>query len=405
MPNNFLLSIIIPTKNREKYAVKVVEQILQMHDENIQVVIQDNSDTDNLSSLLNIYKNDIRLKYNYSSGILSFIENFNKAIEMADGEYLCLIGDDDGILPQMIEVVKWAQKNSIDAIKPSLSVVYFWPNSEILKGCKDDGYLVINKISQTIKIIDPYMQVEKLMEQGAQRYLDLSMVKLYHGIVRRNCLNEIKNITGKFIGGLTPDIYISVALSVTINCLVELDFPLTISGICNKSGSADSVTGRHTGLLEEAPHLKGHQNYYWSKLIPRFYSVETIWADSAISALNDLNQQNLVHKFNLLALSSNCLIKYPQFKNIILDNIYKNIGTKNSFKIHLELLAFKNSAINLLTRVIKRLLRKNIDVFKINNINNIIEAEKIAQIWFTQKNININNVIQKLENSNKAHDG
>ena len=45
MKNNFLLSVVIPTKNRENYASATVEQILNINDDRIQVVIQDNSDT------------------------------------------------------------------------------------------------------------------------------------------------------------------------------------------------------------------------------------------------------------------------------------------------------------------------------------------------------------------------
>ena len=85
----FLLSIIIPTKNRQYYAAKSIEQILQIKSDKIQLVIQDNSDEDKLLSAISQYESDKRLVYNYTSEVLSFVENFNRGLEAAKGVYVC----------------------------------------------------------------------------------------------------------------------------------------------------------------------------------------------------------------------------------------------------------------------------------------------------------------------------
>jgi len=75
---------------------------------------------------------------------------------------------------------------------------------------------------------------------------------------------------------------------------LEINLPLTIAGVCSSCGGADAPKGKHEGKLEDAPHLRGHDNYHWSKLVPEFYSVETIWVDSALAAFNDLNQNQML---------------------------------------------------------------------------------------------------------------
>ncbi|KIY20669.1 glycosyltransferase family 2 protein [Mesobacillus subterraneus] len=397
MKNNFLLSVVIPTKNREKYASATVEQILNINDDRIQVVIQDNSDTRKLSNLLIKHDNNKRLKYNYTEGTISFVDNFNLAVSQADGEYLCIIGDDDGILPQIIDVVLWAKKNNVDAIKPGLNAVYFWPNSEALRGKKDDGYLSINQITTKAKICDPYYEVVKLLKQGGQNYLSLDMVKLYHGIVRRGCLQQIRETTGKYFGGLSPDIYISVALSLTVNKLVEIDFPLTISGICNKSGSSDSATGRHTGKLEDAPHFRGHKEYNWSELVPKFYSVDTIWADSALAAIKDLNKLDLIKYFNLEFLTINCLLKYPQFKDTIF-LCYKSYSDKNYMVKVINSAKYTTFKINnIFKKVSRKIIRKRSDYYHINGIVNIIVANETLQKRLVVTGIDTNTMIKSLD--------
>lgn len=398
MEKNFLLSIIIPTKNREFYAIKAVEQTLQMRDNRVQVVLQDNSDTCTLSKMLLKYNNDERLKYNYTEGIISFVDNFNLAVDLADGEYLCIIGDDDGVVPQIIDVVEWAKNNKIDAIKPELNAVYFWPNSEVLRNSVDNGYLNIKKITSKVSVCKPFYEVEKLLNQGAQKYLSLDMVKLYHGIVRKECLDNIKKKTGKYFGGLSPDIYMSVALSLTVDKIVKIKLPLTISGICNKSGSADSATGRHSGKLEDAPHLRGHNKYEWSELVPRFYSVETIWADSALAAIRDLNQSGMLEKFNEELLTAICLKKYPQFKDIIIQHYNRCSTTKIRSKAKLVFAYFKYSTSDLIIRAVRRIKRRQDDYFRVNGIESIIKAGEVLQQRFIDVGIDNKMIITSLNN-------
>lgn len=394
----YLLSVVIPTKNREKYALATVEQILKINDNRIQVVIQDNSDSLALSVELQKYQYDKRLKYNYTKGTISFVENFNIALDLSDGEYVCIIGDDDGLVPQIIDVVSWAKSNNIDAIKPELNVVYFWPNSEVLKNRSDNGNLSISNISIDAKFCNPKYEVEKLLKQGAQHYLNLDMVKLYHGVVKKECLNKIKMETGKFFGGLSPDIYISVALSLTVERMVKLDFPLTISGVCNKSGSSDSATGRHTGKLKDAPHFRGHDKYDWSSYVPGFYSVETIWADSALAAIKDMKMSNLIEKFNVEFLSLNCLIKHPQFKRIII-NHYKNLNRYNNFFVLSNLGSYiKYWFVAIIKKIIKISKPKENQELRISNIENIAKANDILQNRLCDMKINTKLIIKSLNN-------
>ena len=68
-----------------------------------------------------------------------------------------------------------------------------------------------------------------------------------------------------------------------------MNYPITVSGICPTSGSADSATGRHTGKLEDAPHFRGHASYEWDNKAPAIYSVESIWGETVLKALKDFN--------------------------------------------------------------------------------------------------------------------
>jgi glycosyltransferase involved in cell wall biosynthesis len=318
MNNEYLISVIIPTKNRTVYALNAIKNIIILYDNDVQIVVQDNSDDNELQRLIN--KQFIEytcIKYKHHKETLSFVDNFNMAIDNADGEYLLIIGDDDGVTHHLLNVVKWAKNKNIQAIKPSLSLIYYWPNSGVFPKKEDIGILNISNETGKIHYSNPSTSVKLLLENGGINYLSLDVVKIYHGIVRRDILVKIKKESGDYIHGLSPDIYSAVILSLKIDSLAVIDIPLTISGICNNSGSSDSATGRHTGDFKDIPHLVGQQEYKWSNLVPKFYCVETIWADSLLAAIQWSGRHSLFKVFNGEILCIVCLIRYPNYKKEI----------------------------------------------------------------------------------------
>jgi len=402
MDHEYLVSIIVPTKNRAEYALKTAEQILSITDDNLQLIIQDNSDDKKLENMISHLTEDKRLKYNYSHQTLSFVDNFGLAVSHADGEYICIIGDDDGVSSEIIELTRWASKHKIKAIKPEVQAVYFWPDAIKMSEIENEnkGYMTVSKITEEVTIVDTSLEIKKLLNNGCQRYLTLNLVKLYHGLVRKDCLDEVFKITGKFFGGLSPDIYSAVALSMIIPEVVCIDYPITISGICKKSGSADSATGRHTGDLKDAPHFVGQSDYKWSDMVPPFYSVETIWADSALAAINDLSKFSLLEDFRLQALTVHCLNKYKNYNDLIIEHFIGKDGVRNIRKwiklSELRLAMVYVPILDFISRGFRRLRKGRREIVKYKDINNIIEAQKVLEDHLSAKGLSISKVINNI---------
>ena len=103
--DNFILSVIVPTKNRAKYANKTVRQILQVCGKDVEIVVQDNSTDDILEKMLADIKRLENLKYNHIYELLSFVDNFDQALQLATGEYVIMVGDDDGVTTGLLKTV------------------------------------------------------------------------------------------------------------------------------------------------------------------------------------------------------------------------------------------------------------------------------------------------------------
>lgn len=397
---NYLLSIIVPTRNREEFAYLSAIQILESTSNNVQLVIQDNSDTDSLKERLFDTSYSHRIKYNYSPKILSFVDNFSKGVEIADGEYLCIIGDDDGINPEIEVLVRYAKYANIKAVSPDIRLNYIWPNTGIDYYSEDSGNFMIVDFSLKSRFYSTNNEIEKLLDTGGQNYLRYNLAKIYHGIVTKELMEKVKSTTGKYFGGLSPDIYSAITLSLVVDKVLRVDYPLTIPGVCRKSGSGQASTGRHLGKLEDAPQLVGHTNYQWSSLVPSFYSVETLWADTALSAFNDMQRGDLIRKFNVPVLSAYCA-KYKEFRQ------FTKINSSTYFKekkvnwitqqIILSIGFIKGPFNDLLYRILARVKRRRNSVKIFNNVSNIIEANNLLKKYLNSKGLSIDLVLNILK--------
>jgi hypothetical protein len=311
MTNSYLLSVVIPTRNRQYFATHAIRQVLSCTGEETQVVVQDNSDTDELREMIGQELHTGRVDYTHTSSPLSFSMNFDMAIGRARGAYVCIIGDDDGVLPTIVEVAAWAAKHGIQAVTPSLNAVYYWPGS--VSGAREElnACVLDTGSSDRVHYIHPQAELDVLLARGGLDYMALDLVKIYHGLVARELLQVVKDRTGSFFGGLSPDIYSAVALSSFASLSVSIEWPITLPGTCRVSGGGQSAAGTHVGELTQAPHFRGTKDYEWSTEVPAFYSVETIWADSCLAALRDLGRVDLLNGFNHRLLRRVLARRYP----------------------------------------------------------------------------------------------
>jgi len=306
-----LLSIVIPTRNRINYVKSAITSVLDNNDPRIELVIQDNSDSDELKIWIKENIDDSRLKYNYSNSPLSFVGNFSLGVEVSTGEYICIIGDDDGINPEIIQAAAWLKEEDIDCLSTSISANFVWGDAEVpttLFTNETGGVLSISKITGNIIEAKHEKELLAFVKGGLVNYLDFNLPKIYHGIVKAECFNKIKNTTGSYFGGLSPDIFASITLACIAKKVFITDYPLTISGVCGVSASiVEGLLKKNSKKLEDAPHLRNRGHYEWSELVPKIYCVETIWADSAIAALKCMDRIELLNEINISKFSATCV--------------------------------------------------------------------------------------------------
>lgn len=107
-PRGVRLSVCIPTYNRAAHLANCLNSIASLKSiagADIQVCVSDNCSTDDTVNVVRAMQKVIPIKYQRNLRNLGIPRNFLNVVEMADGEFVWLLGDDDLLLPDAVDVM------------------------------------------------------------------------------------------------------------------------------------------------------------------------------------------------------------------------------------------------------------------------------------------------------------
>ncbi len=145
MKNKKILSILIPTYNRERYLDNCLNSIFfQLDDElneKIEIIVSNNASEDNTKMVMEKYKKYNNVDYKYSSNLtnLGFDGNFYKLVNEANGRFCWILGDNEFLLEnslkKIVDILEKYKEIGLLHIKGNKveKVVYYDKIDEFLK--------------------------------------------------------------------------------------------------------------------------------------------------------------------------------------------------------------------------------------------------------------------------------
>lgn len=108
-----LVTIAIPAY-KAKWLAEAIESALNQDYENIELIVVDDHSPNDLEKIVTPYLSDKRVRYyknDRNLGKESIVLNWNRCLELAEGEFFVLLCDDDLLLPNFVsELLKLAEK-------------------------------------------------------------------------------------------------------------------------------------------------------------------------------------------------------------------------------------------------------------------------------------------------------
>tara|TARA_B100001029_G_scaffold177945_1_gene183574 strand:- start:528 stop:1523 length:996 start_codon:yes stop_codon:yes gene_type:complete len=125
-----LISICIPTYNRPSTLINCLNSLSLQTEKQFEVCISDNCSDENIQKLIRPFKKKLKIRFNRNKKNLGFALNLLKVSNMAKGDFIWFLGDDDLIVRDGIKTLK-------NMIKKNKTCDFFWINSYYL----DKNYL------------------------------------------------------------------------------------------------------------------------------------------------------------------------------------------------------------------------------------------------------------------------
>ncbi|CAN7268622.1 glycosyltransferase [Rhizobium sp. LjRoot98] len=260
------LTICVPSRNRQRYFQETIRSLLVNMRTDVEYIFADNSDD---VSIMNGFMEEIagdpRVKYLPSVGrVLSMVENWDRCVEMATGEFICMIGDDDHVDVNVVDLIArtQAQHSSVDVFVWN-RLSYNWPDNRA-KRCN----VTIPLKTEVHKIPRSALYREFFSWKGEAGTPNMAF-GFYHGAVSMQVMNKIKaRFGGKYCEYPTVDFDNVCKVLVTAEHFFYSERPFSVLGACVESNSAKigqvvDAKERHALFMSEVgrnidddPHMK-----------------------------------------------------------------------------------------------------------------------------------------------------
>ena len=387
MNNRPIISIIIPTYNRYKYLMGSIDAMTEtIPDSDIEIVVQDNTEkNDTIIDYLEKL-NDFRVKYHHEAKRITVSENCSNGILNSSGKYVCIIGDDDAVCSDIVELAIWMDKVKIDACNFD-PAIYHWP--DLLQLVESLDAMVTPQIKCKIEFCDSKKVLREEIKQGLQRIYDFP--RAYHAIISRDVLDVIYSKTGTFFPGPSPDMANAALCCLYVKNQIKIGIPMMVSGYCSASTGGMGRQRKHKGSLKDKDWLPKDVEEKWDKKIPLLWLGCTIWPDSAVEALKRVGAEDMLSNINYGIIYGETIIQM------------KGDGIAPVFKCKPSIVEFIVMAKHIVCRILRKVFSKGQN--KESIINNNVTSLKEAVVFQNDlnKEANISELFEKfvLEKDNK----
>lgn len=294
------LSIVIPTKNRAQTAIDTIRHSAAAGSSlEVEVIVQDCSSDTRLRDMLTAAGLSQRVEYRHTTESLSMPENWNRALARAQGEYVVLIGDDDSVSPDILSLVRWARRNQLDAVKGRDYGCYWYPD---VGEASLAGTLELPRFSGDTTVVEAAPLLREYASTG-DHYHHLPMI--YHNLVRRSVLEQVRERSGSYVEGTSPDVYSAYAIMCEIGRFGLVDYPLTLVG-----ASAPSNSNRwRMGVLHQ--HFREFADYRFTWLAPDSFALVASNMDNMVRAFENMGRTDLIAMIDYRRVYARTIVAEP----------------------------------------------------------------------------------------------
>lgn len=337
-----MLTICIPTRNRQKYLIPSILKMLKIQDAAFKIVIADNSDDkEEIYRLLGAENLliDKRLKVLEALKTpLSMRENWNRAAEVVDTEWVSFIGDDDYLDPYVSNLLSriTATDKSVGYLRWNRTT-YNWPDNRKIATSSRVS------LGRELKVLNKERTKSRLMNFEVKN----DGFSPYHAAVRMQEFRKLKASRGNvYFTHPQLDWFTGWELIEFVEKGLVSERPFSIAGACAQSNSAAvrnynlrKISIENNIIEKNSTYVENYGSVLFSMIIfnsylefAREYNIDVNKIES-YENLNKMFIEDLKSIDNIEAAIFACN-ETQEFSNKYLNGFkFESLGLDESFKI------------------------------------------------------------------------
>jgi hypothetical protein len=255
-------SVVIPTRERADTLRFALRTCLDQTFGDYEIVVSDNFSAPATRAVVD-EAGSAKVRYFRTPEPLAMSRNWEFAVERARGEYVLVLGDDDGLLPTGLA--------ELDALTPRCEpkavrwdcAFYTWPTIA-LQGQGD--YLRV-PLGTDVRERDGADAI-RAVAAFAEPYTELPM--LYNAAVRRDVLAELRRRAGAVFPHPVPDVYSGFAIAHVGGRYLSCARPVSVAGLSHASNGIATLfnRGRAGSIDREFFDLNSNQGLRHEPTVP-----------------------------------------------------------------------------------------------------------------------------------------
>jgi len=230
-----LFSVLLPTYNRLDLLTRAIETVRRQNFEDWEIVVSDNYSHEPIGAFIESLDDQL-IKYVRTESFIPVTDNWQNALNHSCGEYVIMLGDDDGLLQNYFaKLSELIVKHDAPEVIYTGALLYAYPN--VIPGCTD-GFLRSYKNRQiyqnsTLPFLLEKTSAHQLVADSMNFRVNFDY-NMQFSLVSRKLIDRLKD-KGDFYQTPYPDYYASNVIMLTANDILVVPDPLVIVGISPKS--------------------------------------------------------------------------------------------------------------------------------------------------------------------------
>ncbi|MFC5575037.1 glycosyltransferase family 2 protein [Xenophilus aerolatus] len=234
-------SVVLPTRNRPETLRYALQTCLQQDFDDYEVLVCDNGDGQAARDVVH-QAASTRIRYLEPTVPLAMSANWERALGEARGEFITVLGDDDGLMPFALrEADRLLRDHGTQALVWQRGI-YTWPTI----GIDGEANLLRLPLAREVVALDGREQIAKAIRFEAG-YDTLPMV--YSAFVHRDLVERHRRIAGRVFLNVYPDVYSAFGLGYLAGRYLSTSVPMSIAGLSHASNGVATLMNTSSNVV------------------------------------------------------------------------------------------------------------------------------------------------------------